>query len=395
MSAAEIDVARARAETPGCRFVAHLNNAGAALQPQPVLDAVASHLALEARMGGYEAAAHNAEAVERPYGALAQMLGCSPSEIAVVESATRAWQAGFLAVALEPGDRVLTSASEYGSNYLQLLHSAARRGVSVEVVPDDEAGQISLDALARTLDERVKLVAVTHVPTGGGLVNPVAAVGRLVRETGAVYLLDACQSVGQMPIDVEEVGCDLLAATSRKYLRGPRGVGLLYARAATAGRLEPALPDLRSATWDTPDRYRFRDDARRFEAWEMPIAAKIGLGVAVDYAMAWGLPAIWHRVRRLADELRQALEELPGVRVHDLGAERGGIVTFSVQGQDPEEVRRSLANAGVNVWVSEAGSARLDFDRRDLAAVVRASVHYYNDAGDLDRCCRAVEALGA
>jgi cysteine desulfurase/selenocysteine lyase len=388
-----IDVARARAETPGCGSVAHLNNAGAALQPRPVLDAVLSHLALEARLGGYEAAERNAAAVERPYGALAQLLNCSPSEIAVVESATRAWQAAFLSVPLEPGDRVLTSAAEYGSNYLQMLHSAARRGVSVEVVPDDASGQLSVDALADALDERVRLVAVTHVPTGGGLVNPAAAVGRLARAIGALYLLDACQSIGQIPIDVEEVSCDFLTATSRKYLRGPRGAGLLYARATTAGRLEPALPDLRSATWETAERYAFRPDARRFEAWEMPIAAKIGLGVAVDYALAWGLPDIWDRVRKLGDELRRGLAELPGVAVHDLGVERCGIVTFSVRGRDPEEVRRTLGAAGVNVSVAEAGSARLDFDQRHLSAVVRASVHYYNDDADLDRCCRAVAAL--
>lgn len=388
-----IDVARARAETPGCRSVAHLNNAGAALQPQPVLDAVLSHLALEAGVGGYEAADRNAEAVERPYGALAELLNCSAEEIAVVESATRAWQAAFLSVPLEPGDRVLTSAAEYGSNYLQMLHSAARRGVSVEVVADDDSGQLSVDALADAIDERVKLVALTHVPTGGGLVNPAAAAGRLARDAGALYLLDACQSIGQLPIDVEEVGCDFLAATSRKYLRGPRGVGLLYARAATAGRLEPALPDLRSASWEAPDRYAFRGDARRFEAWEMPVAAKVGLGVAVDYALGWGLPDIWDRVRQLADELRRALGELPGVTVHDLGVERCGIVTFSVAGRQPEDVRRALGAAGVNVSVAEAGSARLDFDRRRLPAVVRASVHYYNDDADLDRCCRAVAAL--
>ena len=388
-----IDVARARAETPGCRSVAHLNNAGAALQPQPVLDAVFSHLELEARMGGYEAAAHNADAVERPYRALAELLGCSPPEMAVVESATRAWQAAFLSVPLQPGDRVLTSAAEYGSNYLQLLHSAARRGVSVEVVADDESGQVSVDALADALDERVKLVALTHVPTGGGLVNPVAAVGRLARDAGALYLVDACQSVGQLPIDVDDVGCDFLAATSRKYLRGPRGVGLLYARAATAGRLEPALPDLRSATWEAPDRYRFAGDGRRFEAWEMPIAAKVGLGVAVDYALGWGVGEIWARVRELAADLRRGLEGISGVTVLDLGVERCGIVTFSVDGRHPDDVRRALGGAGVNVSVSEAGSSRLDFDRRCLPAVVRASVHYYNDADDLDRCCRAVGAL--
>ena len=388
-----IDLARARAETPGCRSVAHLNNAGAALQPQPVLDAVVAHLELEARLGGYEAAAHNAEAVERPYRALAALLGCSAAEIAVVESATRAWQAAFLSVPLQPGDRVLTSVAEYGSNYLQLLHSAARRGVSVEVVPDEESGRVSVDALADALDERVKLVALTHVPTGGGLVNPIAAVGRLARDAGALYLVDACQSVGQLPIDVDDVGCDFLAATSRKYLRGPRGVGLLYARGATAAQLEPALADLRSAIWDAPDHYRFQGDARRFEAWEMPVAAKIGLGVAVDYALGWGVHETWPRVRELGAELRQGVGELPGVTVHDVGIERCGIVTFSVHGRHPDEVRRALGEAGVNVSVSEAGSSRLDFDRRRLPAVVRASVHYYNDADDLERCCRAVATL--
>lgn len=388
-----IDLARARADTPGCESVAHLNNAGAALQPRPVLDAVFSHLELEASIGGYEAAAQNAEAIERPYGAVAELLGCSPSEVAVVESATRAWQAAFLAVPLGPGDRVLTSAAEYGSNYLQLLHSAVRRGFSVEVVPDDEWGQVSVEALADALDDRVKLVAITHVPSGGGLVNPAAAIGRLTRDTGAIYLLDACQSLGQLPLDVDDLGCDFLAATSRKYVRGPRGVGVLYARAATTERLEPALVDLRSATWDAPDRYGVRPDARRFEAWEMPIAAKIGFGAAVDYALSWGLPDIWARVQRLADDLRRELAVLPDVRVHDRGVERCGIVTFSVRGWGPEDVRRSLLAAGVNVSVSEAGSSRLDFDRRALRAVVRASVHYYNDAEDLRRCCRTVAAL--
>ena len=388
-----IDLARARADTPGCESVAHLNNAGAALPPKPVLEAVVSHLRLEAAVGGYEAAEQRAEAIERPYGAVAELLGCSPSEVAVVESATRAWQAAFLSVPLEAGDRVLTSAAEYGSNYLQLLRSAVRRGVSVEVVSDDESGQVSVGAMADALDERVKLVAITHVPTGEGLVNPAAAIGRLANEAGAIYLLDACQSLGQIPLDVEELGCDFLSATSRKYVRGPRGIGVLYAQADTAERLDPALVDLRSAEWEAPDRYRLRPGARRYEAWEMPVAAQIGFGVAVDYALGVGLADIWASVRGLAGDLRQGLGALADVRLHDRGAERCGIVTFSVEGSRPEDVRRALLAAGVNVSVSEAGSSRLDFDRRDLAAVVRASVHYYNDAGDLERCCRAVAAL--
>jgi len=386
-------VDRARRETPGCTRVAHLNNAGAALQPEPVLDAVLAHLHREAEVGGYEAAAEAAEALERPYSAAGGLLNCQSSEIAVVESATRAWQMAFSSVSLNAGDRVLTSSTEYGSNYLQLLHTARRRGVSVAVVPDDEHGQVSLDALARSIDDRVKLVAITHVAMGGGLVNPVAGVGRITRAAGVPFLLDACQSLGQVPIDVERVGCDFLAATSRKFVRGPRGVGLLYARADTTDHLEPAFVDLRSATWTSRHDYRVAPGARRFEAFEISTAAKIGFGVALDYAGRWGLDPIWTRLRALGDRLRRGLAAIPRVDVLDRGQTQGAIVTFSVAGWHPNEVRTALRGCGVNVWVVEAATARLDFDSRAIAAVVRASVHYYNDDDDLERCCRAVAAL--
>jgi len=371
----------------------HLNNAGASLQPSPVLDAVFDFLRREADVGGYEAASEAAEEVEQPYIAGARLLGCDPSEIAVVESATRAWQSAFAAVPLGPGDRVLTSSAEYGSNYLQLLHTARRRDVSIEVVPDDETGQVSIEALAGAIDERVKLVAITHVAMGGGLVNPVAEVGRIARAAGVPFLLDACQSLGQVPLDVDAVGCDFLAATSRKFVRGPRGVGLLYARSATTDHLEPALIDLRSAAWTSPDHYRVRPGARRFETFEISTAAKIGFGVALDYAREWGMDAIWARLRALGDRLRAGLAAIPGVEVHDRGVTRGAIVTFSIAGRHPAEVRSVLHDAGVNVSVVEADTARLDFDRRGIAAVVRASVHYYNTDDDLERCCRAVTDL--
>ncbi len=384
---------RARRDTPGCREVVHLNNAGASLQPTPVVDAVVAHLRREARAGGYEAAAEAAEALERPYLAAGALLNCDASEIAVVESATRAWQMAFASVTLVAGDRVLTSTAEYGSNYLQLLHTARRRGVEVEVVPDDDDGQVSLDALARAIDERVKLVAITHIPMGGGLVNPVAAIGRLTRAAGVPFLLDACQSLGQVPIDVEDVGCDFLAATSRKFVRGPRGVGLLYARATTTDHLEPALIDLRSATWTSLDDYRVASGGRRFETFEISTAAKIGFGVALDYAQALGLDSIWTRLRELGQRLRDGLTAIPGVEVLDRGVTRGAIVTFSVEGWHPADVRTALGDAGVNVWVVEAGTTHLDFDQRGITAVVRASVHYYNTDAELERCCRAVAAL--
>jgi len=388
-----IDLERARRDTPGCEHVLHLNNAGASLPPRQVLDAVIAHLDLEARIGGYEAAERAQAAVERVYDAAASLLRCARDEIAVVENATRAWDMAFYSLRFERGDRILTGMAEYASNYIAYLQVTQRTGAAIEVVPSDETGQISVEALRRSIDGRVKLIALTHVPTNGGLVNPAAAVGRVAREAGIPYLLDACQSVGQMPIDVAAIGCDMLSATGRKYLRGPRGTGLLYVRRAMLERLEPPFLDLHAATWVARDRFEIRADARRFENWETYYAGKIGLGVAIDYALGWELCAVRERVYGLAEGLRARLSALPGVTVRDLGAERCGIVTFTVARKTGTEVQKGLAARAINVSTSSSSGTRLDMEARGLAQVVRASVHYYNSEEEIGRFCDELRGL--
>lgn len=388
-----IDVTRARADTPGCEHVLHLNNAGAALMPRQVLDATTAHLDLEARIGGYEAAEQNHAALERVYAATATLLNCRADEIAVVENATRAWDMAFYGVPLKAGDRILTAMAEYASNYIAYLQVARQTGAIVEAIPNDEHGQLSVAALREMIDERVKLIAVTHVPTNGGLVNPAAEIGAVAREHGILYLLDACQSVGQMPIDVEQIGCDMLSATGRKFLRGPRGTGLLYVRRGVLEHLEPPFLDLHAAEWVAPDRFEIRPDARRFENWETNYAGKIGLGVAIDYALSWDLHAIYERVRGLADQLRAQLDEIPGVTVRDLGLERCGIVTFSLAEKRVEELRRALLEQRINVSTTTVTSTRLDMEARHLSEMVRASVHYYNTEEEIERFCTTLATL--
>ncbi|MGZ4557181.1 MAG: aminotransferase class V-fold PLP-dependent enzyme [Mycobacteriaceae bacterium] len=383
-----LDVERARQDTPGCLTVAHLNNAGASLQPSAVTNAVIAHLQLESTMGGYEAAARAAANVENTYAAVAQLLSCATNEIALVENATRAWDMAFYSMTFAPGDRILTTSAEYASNAIALLHVAQRTGAQVEVLDDDEHGQLDIADLARRLDDSVKLVAVTHVPTHGGLVNPAAEVGKLTKAAGVPFLLDACQSVGQLPINVAEIGCDLLSATGRKFLRGPRGTGFLYVATSLAEKLQPPFLDLHSATWTAPYRYTIAPGARRFETWEGNVAAKIGLGVAVDYALGVGLEAIERRVTELSELLRTRLSEHDGVTVKDHGETLCGIVTFSVDGLSSADVATQLRAAGVNTSVTTAANSR--FDPRATQDLVRASVHYYNTAEEIDQLCIAL-----
>ncbi len=299
----------------------------------------------------------------------------------------------FYALPFKSGDRILTSVSKYASNYIAFLQIAERTGATIEVIPNDGCGQVSVEALQGLVDEHVKLIAITHLPTNGGLVNPAIKIGKTARQARILFLLDACQSIGQMPIDVQAIGCDMLSATGRKYLRGPRGTGFLYVRRSILEQLEPPFLDLHAAKWVTKDRYEIRADARRFENWETNYADKIGLGVAIDYALSWGLESIWARISHLSNLLRARLNNIPHVELHDLGVQKCGIITFTVDGQNPQETRRELAKQKTNVSVSLAEYTRIGMDKRGLASVVRASVHYYNSEEEVERLCDFIARL--
>ncbi len=376
--------------------MAHLNNAGAGLAPEIVTDAVIGHLRREAEIGAYEAAAEAELRIEGTYDSLARLLNCRRDEIALVENATRAWDMAFYALPLQPGNRILTGRSEYTSNVIALLQVTARTGAIVEVVDDDEYGQISVADLRRRLDigrgtpQGVALIAITHVPSHGGLINPVEEIGAAAREFGVPFLLDACQSIGQLPVDVEAIGCDMLSGTGRKFLRGPRGAGFLYVRPSMLDRLRPVFLDLHSATWTSDDRVEMRPDARRFETWEASYAARLGLGVAVDYALSWGLDAIAERVTGLAETLRDRLRSVDGVSVHDLGQKRSAIVTFDVEEVPAQQVVDRLREHRINTSVTLRAGALWDLPHRGVGDLARASVHYYNDESEIDRLIQAL-----
>ena len=386
------EVAAMRAATPfdhDSRI--HLNHAGDSPSSQAVLDTQLNHLRRECEIGGYEAAAEAKDADKAVYQSIATMLRAEPQEIARLEHATAAWNAGFWSVPMKAGQRIVTAEAAYGANAVAFLHAERTVGVRVEVVPGDGTGQLDVSAMAQAVGngDDVALIAVTHVPTNGGLINPAAEVGALARAAGVPYLLDACQSVGQLDLDVNTLQCDLLSATGRKYLRGPRGSGFLYVSKDVLGRLLPSRPDHKSAHWVSDRHYEFAADAERFEHWEYNHAAWLGLGAAVDETLAVGLDRIEATVRRQGATLRQALVDA-GFPVFDLGAERCGIVTTNVDGIDAGVAKEALSNAGINTSVTTPDSTRWDFDRRNLGPMLRLSVHATTTDDEL---ARAVDAL--
>jgi cysteine desulfurase / selenocysteine lyase len=387
-----LDLARARADTPGVGHIAHLNNAGASLPPRQVVEAVVGHVRLESEVGPYEAAERAQEAIERGHSAVGALLNCDSQEVAMFDNASRAWGMAMSSIPLRAGDRVLISPMEYGSSYLSLLHLAKRDGIRVEVLPVDADGLVSVEELRSRLDDRVKLIAMPHVPTHDGLIYPVARIGAVARAHGIPYLVDACQSVGQIPIDVNEIGCDMLVGCGRKYLRGLRGTGFLFVRQEFAEQLTPTVVGLDGIAWSAGG-YRFAHGARRFDTWEANCAARIGLGVAIDYALGWGVEHTWPRIRELAAELRAEVARIPGVLVRDRGRERCGTVAISVLGREAAAVRAELSRAGINTWVCLANSACVDMQTRGIDSLLRVSVHYYNSADELAQLCTVLESL--
>lgn len=381
-----MDLTRLRAETPGCSHRVHLNNAGASLMPEPVLDAVRGHLELEARIGGYEAAAEAAPGIEEAYGAVADLLGTSSGNVAFTEHATASFVQALSSIPLGRGDVILTTRNDYVSNQIQYLSLAERFGVEVVRAPDAPEGGVDLQAMEELIHRRrPRVVAVTQIPTNSGLVQDVATIGSFCRARDVLYLVDACQSVGQMTVHPDALGCDFLSATARKFLRGPRGAGFLWVsdRALDAG-LSPLFPDLRGADWVDGDLFQPAPDARRFETWEFAWGLVLGTGRAARYALDVGLDAVQERARGLADRLRERLAGLPGITVLDRGPELCAIVTVAVAGHAPADLVGRLRERGINTSSQTRTDAVIDYDDKRVDGALRISPHYFNTEADLD-----------
>jgi len=382
-----IDVVRARTETPGCEEVVHFNNAGGSLPPRQVTDAVVGYIEREAKAGGYEQAAIDSDKINCYRSAAASLINADESEIAFAFNDTLAFSSTFRGLAatgaVPPDSVVLVDRAIYVSHYLALLQARQLLNLTIRVIESGSDGALDLESLQALLDERVSFVQLTHIGTHRGVVNPVEEASALIRaSTNAIISLDACQSIGQIPIDVQGIGCDVLTATGRKYLRAPRGTGFSFVSNRLIDRVDPPGIDGHSAFWSGDDTYQLLPDARRLESFEASMATKVGLGVALEYALYWGVDAIAERISLLANELLVRLRET-GFKVVDSGEARSGIVTFWSDHEDPVATQERLSTSGINTVVIFSKSARMDMDPLGIPAAVRASLHYFNTSEEI------------
>ena len=374
-----------RADTPGTDHVIHLNNAGCALPTRQTLEAINEYQEREAREGGYEIMPDYAGKVQDLHVEIARMIGAQPIDIALTENASSSFNKALYALAWQPGDVILTSDLEYGNNFLNYLWLEKKYGVKTSVVPSQADGTVQMEEFRLRLSGKVKLIAVTHMPTNSGIIYDVEQVGQLAREYDIPYLVDACQTAGQLPLDVGRIGCDFLSATSRKYLRGPRGFGFLYVSPRIIPHLQPQWLDMHFATWTDSQHFDFIPQAKMFEQWEVSFANMMGLRAAVDYCNRLGADFIWERIDHLACYSRDRMKDLPFLTLHDHGSALGAIISFTSDRFDPKSLRDALIRHGINTSISPMASSYLDMHRKGLDMINRASVHYYNTEKEVDQ----------
>jgi len=387
------EIQQLRAETKGTGERIHFNNAGASLPPDVVVQTMIDYLNEESTYGGYETEAKYHERLENVYTLIARLINANIDEVAITENASTGWGIAFYGLNFKKGDVVITSEMEYVTNLIGFLNVQKKLGVEVKVIPNDERGNFSLQALEEAITPQTKLIAVTEIASTSGSMIPIVEIGKIARKHNILYLVDACQSAGHVSIDVKEIGCDMLSVTGRKYLRAPRGTGFLYVRKEVQDRIQPIFMDNHATDWVSLDDYKLRNDARRFELYEKNRALTLGLGKAIEYALNIGLGRIWERIQYLSALLRAQLAQVDGVTVHDFGDKQCGIVTFSVEGFDAATIKLRLAEDHINVTVGKAVSTLIYMEKNHLESVVRASIHYYNTEEEIQILCRSLKAI--
>lgn len=383
-----------RKDTPGCQSKIHFNNAGASLPPLPVTEAIRNYILFESTTGGYEAADIKKTEVQEFYISVAKLINTEENNIAFTSSATNSFSLAISSIPFERGDTVLIANEDYISNQIAFLSLQERFGIKLIRAKSLSTGGVDLNDMEELINKHhPKLVSLTHVPTNTGLIQPVEIVGKMCNSKEILYLVDACQSAGQIPLDVKKIGCDFLTATMRKFLRGPRGAGFLYVSdRVLEKKLTPLFVDMRGAEWTGPDTYEVRMTSKRFEEWELPYALVVGSKEAINYALNIGVENINARNKVLCNLLKNKLHSIK-LKALDIGQDQSSIITIEMPGKHPNEVLQYLRALNINTSTAHRSNAQIDFKSKKVDWALRISPHYFNTEDEIDSLIQSLEYL--
>lgn len=388
-----MNIEQLRKDTPHCNDLTHFNNAGAALPSKFVNESILEFLEAESRIGGYEIVEERAKQIGEFYTEAAALIKASPDEIAITDSASTAFSKAIFSIPFKLGDKIITSELEYGNNFLNYLKLKKEKGIEIITIRGNEASPISIEELKNAIDSKVKLIAITHMPTSSGVIAPVKEIGKIAKENGILYLVDTCQSIGQFPVYVDELQCDFLNATSRKYLRGPRGLGFLYVRKRILASLDPFSFEMLGAEWKSQERYDLNYSSKMFETYEKPYAFLIGFSAAIKYANQLGIENIWQRISYLSNYLREQLGNVSGVKLYDGSGLRSGIISFTKDGVDPFKMHKELQDKKINSSVLYQFTSLLEMQKKNLVNGNRLSLHCYNTKTEINKVVSEIDKM--
>ena len=387
-----MNIQKIRKDTPGTNHIKHFNSAGCSLATQSQIDIITNYLQEEAIVGGYLMQAKHQNEINQFYQRAAQLINAKPDEIAITGNASEAFNHVLYGIPFEKGEVIITSEIEYSNNFVNYINLKNTKGIEIEMIRNLPNGDFDLEALEKAIHPKVKLIAITHVPTSSGVVAPVKAIGEIAKAHNILYLVDSCQSIGQLPFDVEEIGCDFASATGRKYLRGPRGLGFLYVRNSALSQLVPKSLDNVTAHWKLDEKVDLDIKTKMFEHWEKSYAMVLGFSEAIRYLLDLGIENTWNRIVELSTYAREQLNSIPEVTVHDPGTNKCGIVTFNKKDIDPLTVQKYLMEKKINTSATLTFSSMTDLHHRGLEnGAVRASIHYFNTREEIDALVEAIK----
>jgi len=385
-----------KADFPGLKDWHYLDTAATAQKPQAVIDAMSRALGADyatVHRGVYARSANMTLAYEVARKKVAAFIGANdPNEIVFVRGATEA--INLLAYSwgglLQSGDRILLSQLEHHSNIVPWQMLRDRIGIEIDVCPLTEEGRIDLDAAEAILTDRHKLVALAHVSNVLGSVLDAKRAAKLAQSVGAKLLLDGCQAVPHMPVDMADLDCDFYVFSGHK-LYGPTGIGVLWARAELLETMPPWQGGGAMIDRVTFDRTTYAPPPGRFEAGTPAISEVIALAAAIEYVQAVGLPAMHAHELALVRQTREALRQINSVRL--FGPEdAAGIVSFAMEGVHPHDIGTILDEEGVAIRAGHHCAQPL-MDHLGVAATARASFGLYNDELDVAALVRGLERV--